>query len=252
MTTRRLIATLGVAVTAAAALPAVASAATEVGAVSDGKAPRCPDSCSVITRTTGLPTSVNGNKNVYTVPADGRIVAWSANLGKPSTKDAAALEKQLGRSKAQLSVVRRAKSVAGQTTAAGPAKTLDPYFGGTVTFPLPRTLAVKKGDVIALTVSSWAPVLVQGYGTNTSWRASRPKGKCGGTSASDRQDFYTDTTLATGKSGTFNCLYQSERLGFSATFVPNPTVRNKRTKAAAASSRTVQQYASASVARLLH
>jgi hypothetical protein len=210
-----------------AASPAVAGAVSvsEIGTVSDGRAPRCPESCSVITRTTAMPTSTNGDRNVYAAPGNGTIVAWSLTLGAPSADDRKALEKQLGRSRAQLTVIRRGKSVAGTAIGASPLKYLDPYFGGEVTFALPQTIAVRKGDLIGLTVSSWAPNLVQGYDSKTSWRASRPAGRCGGTTDERKADYYVNTTLGVGKVGSFNCLYKSERLAFSATFIPTPTRR---------------------------
>jgi hypothetical protein len=210
-----------------AVAPAVAGAATlnEIGTVADGRAPQCPEACSVITRTTAMPTSTNGDRNVYAVPSNGTIVAWSITLGNPSETDRRALERQLGRARAQLTVLRRGKSVAATAVGESPLKHLDPYFGGEVTFALPQTITVRKGDLIGLTVSSWAPSLVQGYDTKTSWRASRPAGRCGGTTEDRKADYYVDTTLASGKSGTFNCLYKAERLAFSATFVPTPTRR---------------------------
>jgi hypothetical protein len=225
MSSRRLVVSLGLAAAAVIALPSGASAAkiSEIGTVTDGKQPRCPESCSVVTRTTSMPTNVDGNRNVYAIPSNGRIVAWSVMLGAPSADDRKALEKQLGRAQAQLVVLRRGKSVNAKVVAASSAKKLDPYFGGEVTFSLPTTIAVKKGDSIGLSVPSWAPALVQGYGTNTSWRASRPTGRCGGSTAERQKDYYVDTTLRPGAAGTFNCLYKAERLAYTATFVPTPT-----------------------------
>ncbi|MDO9409137.1 hypothetical protein [Patulibacter sp.] len=232
MSSRRTVVSLGLAVTALAVVPAGASAAkiTEVGTVTDGRPPRCPDACSVVTRTTALPTSVDGNRNVYVVPSDGRIVAWSITLGAPSDDDRKALEKQLGRASAGLVVLRRGKSVAASVVAGSSIKKLDPYFGGETTFALPTSIAVKKGDVLGLSVPSWAPTLVQGYGTNTSWRASRPTGRCGGTTDERKKDYYVDTTLSVGRSGTFNCLYKAERMSYTATLVPTPTKTTKTAK----------------------
>ena len=50
---------------------------------------------------------------------------------------------------------------------------LEKYFGKTAQFPLATTIPVKKGDIVALTVPTWAPALALGFGNNTSWRASR-------------------------------------------------------------------------------
>ena len=59
--------------------------------------------------------------------------------------------------------------------AQSPLVKLEPYFGKTAQFPLETTIPVKKGDVVALTVPTWAPALALGFGNDTSWRASRPK-----------------------------------------------------------------------------
>ena len=45
-------------------------------------------------------------------------------------------------------------------------------------FPLAKSIPVKKGWVVALTVPTWAPALAVGLGADTSWRASRGKGTC--------------------------------------------------------------------------
>ncbi len=59
-----------------------------------------------------------------------------------------------------------------------PLQSLQPYFGTTVQFPLATALDIKKGQVIGLTVPSWAPALALGMGNDTSWRASRARGNC--------------------------------------------------------------------------
>ena len=63
---------------------------------------------------------------------------------------------------------------------------LEPYFGKTAQFPLETTITVKKGDIVALTVPTWAPALALGFGNDTSWRASRQKSQCTSTSSQTR------------------------------------------------------------------
>src|SRR5438046_2782752 len=48
------------------------------------------------------------------------------------------------------------------------------YFGRVVQFPLYKTLPVKRGDVVAITVPTWAPILSVGLDGDNAWRASRP------------------------------------------------------------------------------
>ncbi len=61
------------------------------------------------------------------------------------------------------------------------------YFGQTVQFPLGRSLTVKKGYVVALTVPTWAPALTQLLDDGSSWRASRAKDKCNDTDTQTAQ-----------------------------------------------------------------
>src|SRR5947209_1242386 len=93
--------------------------------------------------------------------------------------------------------------------ASSPPVKLQPYFGKTAQFPLETTLKVKKGDVVALSVPTWAPALALGFGNDTSWRASRARSQCTSTSAQSTQ------TLA-GTAVQYYCLYQTARLTYTA------------------------------------
>ena len=77
------------------------------------------------------------------------------------------------------------------------------------------SLQVKKGDVIALTVPSWAPALALGFTNATSWRASRPKAQCTSTSSQTTQ-------TGIGTSAQYYCLYLTARLTYSATLISTP------------------------------
>ena len=95
-----------------------------------------------------------------------------------------------------------------------PVQKLQSYFGQSVQFPLDRSLTVKRGQVVALTVPSWAPALTQSVDDGSSWRASRPKGKCDDT---DSQTAQADT----GDRTQYRCLYRA-RLTYSATLITDP------------------------------
>jgi len=85
-----------------------------------------------------------------------------------------------------------------------------PIIGKTAQFPLETTIPVKKGDVVALTVPTWAPALALGFGNDTSWRASRPRKQCNSTGAQTTQTLVAGTVQ-------YYCLYQTARLTYSAT-----------------------------------
>ena len=92
---------------------------------------------------------------------------------------------------------------------------LEPYFGKTAQFPLATTIPVKKGDIVALTVPSWAPALALNFPNTTSWRASRPKSQCTSTSAQTTQTSSARTVQ-------YYCLYRTARLTYSATLISTP------------------------------
>src|SRR5919109_5188623 len=91
---RLLLAALAVAL----ALPATASAKIiEVGDNGTKPAPSCPTNpCEVISRTTAYQTRIAAEKDMFVVPQDGRIVAWTITLGTPGKKQIKFFQENLG------------------------------------------------------------------------------------------------------------------------------------------------------------
>ena len=102
-----------------------------------------------------------------------------------------------------------------QLIAQSPPVKLRPYFGETAQFPLERTIPIRKGDIVALAVPTWAPALALGFGHETSWRASRPRKSCSSTSSQSTQ-------TVVGSAVQYICLYQTARLTYSATLISTP------------------------------
>jgi len=177
--------------------------------------------CLAVSRTTGIQSKVGPVKHPLTVPANGRIVAWTIQLGRPTASQIKFFdENEGGAASAGIAVLSPVKTKSKSTPtyhllAQSGILKLEPYFGLTVQFPLAKTIKVKKGDVIALTVPSWAPALALGFGKNTSWRASRQKGQCSTTSSQTAQ-----TELKSNLS--YYCMYQTARLTYSATLISTP------------------------------
>ena len=139
-------------------------------------------------------------------------------LGKPNATQIKFFNaNEGGVSEAGIAILRpqRKPNLTYKLIAQSPLVKLQPYFGKTAQFPLETTLPVKKGDVVALTVPSWAPALALGFGKDTSWRASRPKSQCSSTSA---QTAHTQIGTAV----QYFCLYQTARLTYSATLISTP------------------------------
>ena len=207
----------------ALALPAVAPATlAEVGVIppttSPETVPSCPASpCLAVSRTTGFQLKVAKNTTLMTVPRSGSIVAWTIMLGKPNATQIKFFNaNEGGAAEAGIAILRAQKpKLTWKLIASSPTVKLQPYFGKTAQFPLERTIAVKKGDVVAMTVPTWAPALALGFGKDTSWRASRARSQCASTSAQS-------THTSVGSSVQYFCLYQTARLTYSATLVSTP------------------------------
>ena len=206
----------------ALALPAVAPATlNEVGLLPNTTpptVPSCPSSpCLAVSRTTGFQAKVGAVNKPLVVRRDGSVVAWTIMLGKPNATQIKFFNaNEGGVAQAGIAILRpQPKRLTYKLVAQSPPIALQRYFGKTVEFPLETTLAVKKGDVVALTVPTWAPALALGFGHETSWRASRSKAQCASTST-------LSTHTQIGSSVQYYCLYQTARLAYSATEISTP------------------------------
>jgi len=213
--TRRRILIALLAAGGALALPATAAAEViEIGATPALTPPSCPTTpCLAVSRTTGYQAKVGPSRGIMTIPKNGRIVAWSIALGNPGAQQTAFFNQRLGgQSEAQITVIDPSKRLRSRVVAQGQPKKLQPYFGSQPQFALTRSIRVHKGEVLALTVPTWAPALAVGLGADTSWRASRGKGDCEDTSAQTAQ--LQDNQLAQ-----YFCLYRTARLTYTATLI---------------------------------
>ncbi len=188
----------------------------EVGALEEGVRGSCPRTCVAVSRTTGYQAKVGPTRGLYLVPRDGRIVAWTLALGEPGPTQIRFLDRRLGgEARAALVVLQPGRRLRHRVVQKGPMLRLRRFFGRRVQLPLARTLPVREGQLLALTVPTWAPVLQVNLRGDTSWRASRPPRAC---DATDRRS----ALLGGRRVAEFRCLYRTARLTFSATLVPNP------------------------------
>jgi len=200
------------------AAASTASAKTyELGATDDATTVSCPDNCFVVTRTTAMQVRTGTVRYPTTVPRSGRIVAFTLQLGSLSDRQIHFFNGTYGgTSRVQLTVLRQQARPARsyEVVATTGIFKIQPFFGTTVQFPLKTTLAAQKGDLIALTVPTWAPVLAVNLPKENGWRASRA-GSC--------TDLLTQTAQMTVGSATqYKCLYQTARVTYSATLIPTP------------------------------
>jgi hypothetical protein len=201
-------------------------------------APSCPGKvvnnvaitpCRVEGHITGFQTLADGVAKPYVAPFEGKVVAWSITLSRPSTKNSATTTNEVGffdeflgqPAEARISILRQVRSASPpQYTLVrqGPVEVLNQYFGSTVIFALEHPLTVLAGQTVALTVPTWAPMFAFNVASNETWRGSRLPRHC--TSKNDIKDGHPQQV--TGKTKTYGCYYSNARLLYTATEVKKP------------------------------
>jgi hypothetical protein len=195
--------------------------------------PSCPNNCQITGRTTGFQTAIGNTKKPFRVPFPGKIVAWSIKLSRPTAEQIKfGNELFSGPPKARIGVlkpikkkIKRGKPVY-KLKGQSPVELLTPFLGTTTTFTLNKPINVKAGQLVALTLPTWAPVLAIGQSKSTGWRASRKKGKCGNsTDANVVRNQLKGGTPQTkvGSLRPYWCAYGTARLLYTATMVRRPS-----------------------------
>lgn len=199
-------------------------------------APTCPAGTTlancyiVLTRTTALQTATSGVLNPTKVTKAGWIVAFNVGLSKltSSTKTELSLLHNLdtrfgGTPQASLTVLKPGADNKYTVVAQSGTFHLIPFLGTVLDEPLslPPTfttftaIPVKPGEVIGLTVPTWAPVLSYNLTANKyTYRQSRAT-NCSSTPATQT----AQTTV--GASAAYTCSYTGTRVEYSATEVVN-------------------------------
>jgi hypothetical protein len=248
---RSLLALAG-AVALCALVPASAVATiSELGATTSPLvAPSCPkgmaasDCTIILTRATAVETIRDDIAYPSTVKTRGRIVALTVGLSSLSTNattaqsDTAYLDKTYGGdAQVGLTVLKRVgKKTAWtwQVVALSPLVDVQTYLGQVAQFPLTTSIPVLRGEVVALTTPTWAPVLSIDLSThNFAYRQSRST-NC----------FHPPTSTAAqstiGASARYTCDYPGTRVEYSATEVTNP-VPNTTTTATTTTAKTTKK-----------
>jgi hypothetical protein len=185
--------------------------------------------CRVEGHVTGFQAIAGGVPRPFEVPFDGKIVAWSITLARPSRADTPKTTDEVGffndflgkPSRARIGVLRPvegSKPPRYVLARQSPLQTLNRYFGSTVVFALDHPLTVLQGQVVALTIPTWAPMFAFNVDDDNTWRGSRLPKQC-----SSKQDIQGGhPQQGVGKAKTYGCYYSNARLLYTATVVKKP------------------------------
>lgn len=206
------------ALTVGASAAKVPSTTVTLGQTSTVPDPSCPGlPCQAIGSVTGFQVSNGQTRSPFLVPHDGTIKAWTLTLAQPTNKQRTFFNNFFGTPpQARLSILRRIPATNPprySLRSQGSIKVLTPYLGQTVKFG--SSLKVEKGDIVALTVPTWAPAFAQDLPANNVWRASREPGQC--TNSTDIRQGEPLEKINTRAS--FGCKYSTARLLYTATLV---------------------------------
>lgn len=238
------LAALVAAALAAGPNPADAVSAKELGKTGNTPSPNCPDksadgetpsdrqACQVTGQVTGFQRSADGKKGLFRVRENGKIVAWSIDLAKPTQEERdifgeAAQTPQWGkRPTAGISIVKPKGNRTWKLMRKSPVLGVEDYYGEKPLITLDKPLRVTKGDWVALTTETWLPAFsIKGLSRDDKWVASRPKSKCeipDSVPPEDRLQYFFDNTRPHTETGTerkYQCTYDSARILYWAYFV---------------------------------
>jgi len=207
-----------------------AVAAKELGRAQEKTKPTCPkENCQATGKVSGYQFSVDGERRLFKVPTDGRMVAWSIELANPDKLSQEFFETNLTRKGyggdpyARIGVLKRVdakKPNSFKLVKQTPAVNLTNSLGRTPIFTLGKTLKLKKGQIVALSVPTWASNFVAGDSSSTQWRASRDSDKCDLSPGHDDNREATKPQMNVGSVREYGCRYTGERLLYKAYYVP--------------------------------
>lgn len=208
-----------------------AVAAKVLGKAEEATKPTCPkENCQATGKVSGYQFAVDGERRLFKVPTDGRLVAWSIELARPDKLSRDFFETNLARKGyggdpwARIGVLKRVdaeKPNSFKLVKQTPAVNLKNSLGKTPIFTLGKTLRIKKGQIIALSVPTWASNFVAGDSASTQWRASRDSDKCDLSPGHEDNRDATKPQMNVGSVREYGCRYDGERLLYKAYYVPD-------------------------------
>ena len=159
---------------------------------------------------------------------NGWLVAFSLTLGDPNAAQRKFFNQLWGKpASARISVLdpepvegdRRNRRQQYRLHSQSQRVDVRPWFGKKAWFVLPKRMHVSKGQVIALTLPTWAPVLATDLRGKERWRSARNRDHCDDVERNSAQQ-------DVGRLRQYRCIHTTARLLFTA-LVVQKTPENK-------------------------
>ena len=210
----------------AVASSAGASKAKVIGKTHRTPPPDCPkDPCSAIGKVTGFMTKADGQKNPFKVRKDVKIVAWAAELSKPTKHQRGFFESVFKSDRygkkpsARLAILRHRGKENYKLIKQSPIVKLTSSLGQKEIFTLAKPLRAHKGQLIAFTYPTWAPNFATEISSGRNqWRGSRRKSRCNTSRLSNAKRSRPQQKVGSIRS--YDCNYKAARLLYWAYYVP--------------------------------
>jgi hypothetical protein len=180
--------------------------------------------CQAFGEVTGFQKKADGKKNLFQVPAQGKIVGWAVDLAKPDKKERNFFAKVLGDQAAdgaptaRIALLSKADGKKYRLRAQSPRMSLNSLLGEQQVFTLNNPIPVQKKWIVALTTPTWIPNFAHDFGGSDRWVASRTRKRCTGEkNLTQRSSPHTGV----GSTRVYACTYNDARLLYWAYFVPD-------------------------------
>jgi len=194
---------------------------------------KCPnDPCLAAYQMTGYQEVANDSRRrPYLIRRDGRVIAFTVKLGKLTQEQIDFFDGRFDDpASVRLSILRKGQRKPRlhdhRMVAQSEVFSVERHLGTSPTFVLDEPLDVERGNIVALTVPTWAPVLSSEQERAEYWRSSRSRGNCG----TAEENAPPSAHMRVGSLRDWRCSYRGERLLYTVTYVPE----NRETKPPAA------------------
>jgi hypothetical protein len=211
---------------ASAAVPADAARVVELGGDAEPVNPSCPaDPCEAMVRVTGYQGRSGSERNPFVIRRAGTILAFTVTLSEPTPEQIQFFNDNFGTPpRVQLAILRRGDTrktrLNHRIVQQSDVYRVDRYLGSSPTFILDEPMRVVRGNVVALTVDTWAPIFANGLSRSNWWRSSRARRNC-----DPPRSLRQFAMLRLRRVNVFGCTYHGARLLYTVTYVPD----NRRT-----------------------